>query len=731
MLIPDYQTVDKQAQDWLGSYDTNNDRGDESVRFALCSDQWMGNVLAERELSNKETLIFNTTAKFLKNFKAQIREIEFSIGLWARNDENNVSQTNTFRLLLNHLVLARHFVEKMEMAFDKSAEWGYSFLEINYDYDNDETLCLSPVIRFHEDPSIGFWDKAAKNPYRTDGRFSGLRIKVSKQEFLDNYPEYQEDSSWLKDSENDLIKYWYKVKESALFKALKGGVYKREDLITMDDELADESDIKDKKSGLYKKKLTKKGFKDCVYFMMFCNEHSLMEPKEFPSDRLPLPYHPAFTVWTKDGYETYPFSFSMLGIQQLINFVYSQLGTMVKNSTGDKWIFTPEHIPDEQAEKYAKNINQMEGAMVFPQDPQGAQIRREQPADIPYALMEWGQSLSQMANDISGAFFNPQNSENIIVSGKAMKEITENMNVVQVGSIACHVGFVNECAAIIKSMIPMLYTEERLLIARKADGTSEPIVINQPNGTGGLKNNIKDLSNSYIYELTSSPTSKMVKENTLKYLQMMYSIAPQLFKISGDMFARNLDIPDAQELELRIKAEMDPMLIKYSQSEISLQEYMKSKMPMQQQQQQQQQMQMQHAQLQMQELQSKNMKLKNEAQAVTMRAQGDMQKAQAAVQDSNVKAQVAITNASVAQGTLQVNAQKVMGEQQQRATQQALDESHLQYEREKHTYEVADGMIDHAINLHGITQNSISQQQQMNEPDNNQGMNNGDNSTAS
>lgn len=725
MLIPDYQTVDKQAQDWFGAYDTNNNRGDESIRFALCSDQWLGNVLADRELSNKETLVLNTTAKFLKNFKAQIRQIEFSIGLWAKDDENNVAQTNIFRLLLNHLVLARHFVEKMEMAFDKSAEWGYSFLEINYDYDNDESLCLSPVIRFHDDPSIGFWDKSAKSPFRTDGRFSGLRIKVSKQEFINNYPEYEEDATWLKDSENDLIKYWYKIKEPAVFKALKGGVYKREDLITLDDELADENDVKDKKSGLYRKKLIKKGFKDCIYFMMFCNEHPLGEPKKFPTDRLPLPYHPAFTVWTKDGFETYPFSFSMLGIQQLINFVYSQLATMVKNSTGDKWFFTPEHIPDEQAEKYAKNINQMDGAFVFPQDPNGATIRREQPADIPYALMEWGQSLSQMANDISGAFFNPQNSENIVVSGKALKEITENMNVVQIGAIAAHVGFVNECAAIIKSMIPHLYTEERLLIARKADGTSEPIIINQPNGTGGLKNNIKDLSNNYIYELTSSPTSRMIKENTLKYLESMFSMNPQLFTMAGDIWARNLDIPDAQELELRIKAQMDPLLIKMSQGEISEQQYQKQSGI---QKQQQQQMQMQHMQLQMQELQAKNMKLQNEAQAVTMRAQGDMQKAQAVVQDSNVKAQVAITNASVAQGNLQVTAQKVMGEQQQRATQQALDESHLQYEREKHAYAVADNMIGHAVNLHQINQNAL---QQMNEPDGDEGTNNGDNSATS
>lgn len=707
MINPDYSVVNKQWQEWSSDYENNNQRANECIRFGACGDQWLGNTIADRGALNKEVLTFNTTAKFAKNFKAQIRQIEFSIGLWAKNDENNTSQTNTFRLLLNHLVLARHFVDKMAGALDKCADFGYSFLEINYDYDNDETLCLSPIIRSYEDQGIAFWDKSAISPYKTDGRFCGIRQKTSKQEFLSKYPECSDDCSWLKESENDLIRYWYVEKEKANYIALKSGVYKREDLIKLDDEIADESDIKNPQSGLYKKKLIREGFKTCVYFNLYCNEYLVTERKKFPTDRLPLPYHPSFTVWTVDGWETYPFIYNMFGVQQLINYVNSQLATMIKNSSGDKWILNPNHIATDMSREYAKNINQNEGAMVFDKDPDGVQPMREQPADIPFALMEYSQSLDQMGNSIAGATFNPQNSDNIIVSGEAMKQVTESMNVVQVGAIALHVGFVNECAAIIKSMIPQLYTEERLLVARKNDGTSEPIIINKPNGTGGLINNIQDLSDSYLYELTSSPVTEMVKENTLKYLQMMYSFNPELFQKTGDIFARNLSTPDAQELELRISADIDPALIKFGKGEINKEQYQKSKAPQMQMAQQQQQMQMQHAQLQMQETQAKTTKLQNEGQAVTMRAQGDMQKAQAAVQDSNVKSQVAITNASVAQANVQINAQKVMGEQQQRTTQQSLDETHMQYEREKSAEMRADTLVNHALTLHKINQTNM------------------------
>lgn len=713
VFTPEYKDVDKQSNDWYSTYEQNNLRGAESIRFSACGDQWRSDTLTDRGYSNKESLVFNTTLKFLKNFKSQIRQIEFSIGLWARMDDADVAQTNTFRLLLDHLVLAKQFVDRMSDAFDKAADYGYSFLELNYDYDSDETLCLSPVIRFHENPSIAFWDKNAKSPFKTDGRFCGIRQKTSKQDFLSKYPEYKNDCPWLKDQENDFIRYWYMLKEPADFMLLKGGVYKREDLITEDDELAEDIDVQDEKSGLYRQKLKKKGYKKCVYYMQYCNEHPLGKPKEFPCDRLPLVYHPGFKVWTEDGEETYPFTYSLQGVQQLLNYTHSQLATTIKNITGDKWIFAPEHLSTDKAVEYAKNINTHSGAMEFPQTADGVPIRREQPGDVPYALMEYTQSIGNMANDISGAFFNPQNTENVVVSGKALDKITQSMNVIQIGPISWQVGFVNECAAGIKSMVPKLYTEERLIIARKKDSTSQPIVINKPNGTGGLINNIKDLSNNYVYELTSNATATMVKENTLKYLQMMYSIEPKLFELTGDIFARNLDIPDAQELELRIKANMDPMLIKFSDGEVTIQEYQQYKAKNSQMQQQQQM-------LLMQEQQAKTSKLQNEAQAVSMRAQGDMQKAQAVMQDSNTKSQIAMTNASLQQANTQISAQKVMGEQQQRATQQALDETHMQYEREKTMLEHSGKVVDQALNLHGIHQQVLQpiRQQAMQPQDN-------------
>lgn len=711
MPVVDYQVVNKQAQDWMSSYESNNQRGSESVRFSQCGDHWKPSIIASRELANKETLVFPVVKKFVQNFKAQIKQIEFSIGLWARNDDTDAAQTNTFRLLINHLVLAKQFVDKMEEVFGQCADFGYSFAEINYEYDNDETLCLSPTIRNHKNPSIGFWDKNAKSPYKTDGRFCGLRLKVSKDEFLTNLPEFKDNCDFLKPNENDFIKYWYREKEKAIFKLLKGGVYKRDDLITANDELATAEDTANPKSGLYKRKLEKKGFKTCIYYTKFCNEEQISDPVEFPTDRLPMPYHPAFTVSTDEGDETFAFSYDLEGVQQLLDYVHSQLATFIKNSTGDKWLLSPENISTPQQEEYAKNINQIEGAVVFTQSPDGAPIQRFQSADLPMAIVQYAQSLTQLANDISGSMFNPQNTQNVVVSGKALDKITDQMNVVQIPAIGAHIGFVNECASIIKSMIPKLYTEERILIVRKKDDSSQPIAINQPNGTGGLTNNIKDLNDSYIYELTSSATSTMVKENTIKYLQMMYAFAPQLFASTGDIFARNLDIPDSQELEMRFKATMDPMLIKYSQGEISDKEWQEYNKQQNQAKQQAMQLQMQHESLKLQETQAKTLKTQNEAQAVTMRAQGDMQKAQAATQDVAIKGQVAITNASVAQANTQINAQKVMGEQQQRGTQQAMNETKMQYEREKGAYEHADKMMGHALNLHSINTNSMPQLQ--------------------
>lgn len=701
MFTPTCDTIDKQIQAWESGYDGNNLRGREGVRFSLAGEQWVDKVVSARINSSKESLTFNIMLKHLRKLKAQLREIEFTLDLYARDEDAPMEETHTFKILLEHIMLSKQVLDRLNECGDKCAEFGYAFGECNFEQDNDQTLCSSPILRMHQDPTVGFWDINAKHPCKTDGRFCGIKKLLSKDEFVEKYPEYVDDDGWLKESDNEVVDYWYRVKESRIFVALKGGVYKRQDLITEDDEVATKADTETKNGSLFEKPLEKTGTVDCIYFLRKCEDTLMVPAKEFPCDRLPMPYHPGFTVWTDEGMESYPFTYAMKGAQELLNFTQSQLATMIKNASGRLIVWDHKHVNGLEGQELEdiKNINQREGSVQV--DLQGSEVPPLvlTPSDIPFALMEYANTIQQLSDDIAGSFVDVQNSDNTIVSGKALQEFTESMNVMQVGFMASHIIFVNEVAACFSSMIPKLYTEERTLVVNKKDGTSQPIMINKfiPD-TNTIQNNIKDLSNNFIYQITAGPSTKMQKQTALKSLQLVMQADPQWPTLYGDLYARNLDFPDAQEFERRMLSRVDPNLVKYSQQQMTQADFLKY---MQQKNAPQQQMQMQQHQAELQHTGAKAQREQAAGQADMIRAQNDSQSV-------NIQGQVAITNASNAQANTQIQAQKVMGEQQAKATQQALDETHMQYDREKNAYQHVSNMVGHAINA---TQAANAQQQ--------------------
>lgn len=641
-INPSFRDVDKQFSSWLSYYSENNSRARECIAFAWAGEQWIEGIVSSRTADNKESLVFNHCIRLMKRLKAQSREVEFSLNLSPLNQkyQDNPGETAAFRIVTNDIMLNNDMKSKFSYALDKAADYGYAVAEVNYEREDDETLNSYPVVRIHEDPSMAFWDKNAPDMFKVKGRFCGLRRLLNRQEIVSKY-ENLDDQQWIKNSNNVVIDYWFRSYREANFILLKSGVYKREDLLTIDDleNSATEEDGFDNednsqspnKSKIKRMPLIKKANVSCIYFKRFCNDRVIQKATLFPSDDLPLVYHPAFRIWIPEkGERTYPYIYHMMGSQKLHNYTLSQAATMAKNVTGDKWFFKEEHVETVDQQNIAKKINRLEGGMIFGGDP--ATIRRESPGEISQSLMVLAQQSKQEIDEMAGAMTDAQTTDQVVISGVALDKVTHNMGIINTDVIGIHTQFVNQVGRIFKQMIPRLYTEQRTLVVFQDDGSAETITINEPIGTGEIKNNIKDINNNFEYEIVAGPSSVMQKENTLKYLTGFYQISPQLFDLTGDIAMRMLDTPEAGELERRVATKIDQNLIKYSQGLISEAEFMQAQAKAQQQQQQQQMQQMQ---------------MDPQGQSMLGMAKAETAKAQASQYDSETKRFTAHANAQV------------------------------------------------------------------------------------
>lgn len=554
------EKIEKQYQGWLDHYSENKKRGEDAIDFFIANNQWEGYVVSERQARNQESLTFNLGIKHLRRAHTQMGEMEFNLDLSPINTkyQDNINETAAFRLLLNSILLNDDTLDKFNNAGKKCLNYGYAFAEVNFGYENHETLNLEPKLIIHKDPSIAFWDKNALEPTKVDGRFAGFCRTLTDKELIEKYPSLKK-ANWLKAKENKVYDYWWREYIDKEFVTLKTGVQKRVDLLTADDKVEKNA-----------KKIIKKIC--CIYYQRICGDKVLEEPDEFPTKDLPLVYHPGLTEWhpTK-GDITLPYCVYMTGSQKLHNYLLSQAASQSKNCSSDKWLFGNEHVTTTTERENAQNINKRDGGFSFGGDLE--KIRREQPAQISESLIELAQITKQEIDEINGAMIDTQNAQQTVIAAQALDKITHNMEAIQMYFMERHIVFVNQIGKLYRQMIPGLYTQERTLMVKKKDGVGQAVVINQDAGTGSLINNIKDINNNFYYEIKAGPSSTMQKENTLESLKEIYQIDPTMFKATAHIFFRNLESKDSEELSRIAMALGDQSLIQYSQGEISLDDY--------------------------------------------------------------------------------------------------------------------------------------------------------------
>jgi hypothetical protein len=600
--------VKKQRQAWEDAYYDNNQRGKDMIDFGAVGIQWEDGVPNDRKSVNKESLTFNLCHKHRNKIISQYKQLRFNLGVYSNNRKTyNSGELSAFKMLSNHFFMSDDVAETADKALEKMIDFGYSFVEVAPERQNNETLSLMPSVRLNEDPTSAFWDFNARTPCKIDGNYVGIVYpKVPEQEIYIKYPGSR-NKNFIK-KQNEVIRYWYRAKETAEFIKLKGGEYLRTDLVEEDvDEIwfdaAGKSDVK-------------KGEKDCIYFVVICNNHILKEPEIYPTEDLPVPYHPGLTVWSPNGWVTLPFVYPLVGAQQLHNYTMSQLATAAKNASSTKVYLTPDHIQTNLQKETAENINQIEGAVVLGKDPDGVQPVIVPPAEVPNTMLNLATQTKQEIDEISGAFIDSELSSQTVLSGKALGLITQNMSIssIHAGLIAAHISFLSSICRLMQQMIPKIITEQRCISIRKDDGTSEDIYVNQLLKSGKIKNNIKDIQNAFLYRIDCSPSQEMQQENTVKALSMFYA-APQTidFANTKDIFARNLPIEDAAEFEKRVSSSIDPVLISYSNGETTKEEFMKHK-----QQQQMQQQQMQQSILQQQQKAAQDLSDAEKSKAAAM-----------------------------------------------------------------------------------------------------------------
>lgn len=628
----------KKRDVWQEYMSESWDRGERMIAFIEQSKQ-----KTESQGFRPEALTFNVLLPLLRTLQSRARNIDLSLGLLTECDDN--SEEKTFRQLLHDIMLNNKNKEAFAANLDKVYSFGQAVFHIKAARESEETLNDVLEIENVEDVTTTFFDKYANEPTFCSGEFCGITFKIASKKLKKYYKALRKEHL---PKVCEVADFWVKEKINANYYKLTSGIYKREDLI---DPLVDSVLLNEK---------PKKSWRTVVnYYRAVKDSEIIVEKhKNLKLSRLPLVFNPGGTIWDQENkkYESYPFGHHLTDPQKLLNFLGSIIAHVLKGVSGDKWIFSPEHLQSAVAKRSADEINTRDGGMAFTGNINS--IRREMSQQMPQELPQLFSQLQQGIRGMANNLFAENAEELKSMSGVAFDKLFARMDLSQNTFILDHIRAINRVGETLKELIPLYYYQERDICVCQEDGTQKVVKINQtqrqPDGTDVILNNIKNLTTKYKYAIKPSPSKRLQDQNLQIELEKIYKINPQAAAVTIDIYAKTLDTPAATMLAKRLGANIPKPLKDYANGTITETQFNQYQAQQKQQQ----------AQMMMQNPQSKYLQAKTQAEQAKPNI--DMYKAQT----SRLKEQSISHNKNI---TSISDAMKVASDNEHRNAQQQLD----------------------------------------------------------
>src|SRR5271166_181404 len=185
---------------------------------------------------------------------------------------------------------------------------------------------------------------------------------------------------------------------------------------------------------------------------------------------------------------------------------------------------------------------------------EGGMPFRTQPLDLPQGAM----ALAQMSiQDIQATigYFDPAlgNSEDMNrVSGKALVQHTKRSDLGSFEFIDGYGSALQLTWEMMVDMIPSVMDAERVVRIIGHDGIEKMVTVNQEHPeTGDLMNDLA--KGSYDVEVTIGPSFQSARQESLDTLISFAEAVPTAAPVIQDLIAKNMDIPDAQEMSNRLR----------------------------------------------------------------------------------------------------------------------------------------------------------------------------------
>lgn len=544
----------------------------DDLRFARLAEQWPEAVKKQREREGRPCLTINRLPTFIRQVVNDARQNKPSIKVKPVDDSADIETAE----VLNGLFRNIEYISNADVAYDTAVDFavscGFGYLRVDMDYAHDDTFDMDVKIGRVANPFSIYGDPFSESADSSDWMRAFVVDRMSKEDFRRKYKGAEEvdwdgigytslHAPWAEDGVIQVAEWWRREEVSRKLVQLSDG------------SILDARQYQQAKEYFDVVGLTVKGERDAKSWKV--TQRVITGAEVLEENAWPGIYIPIIPVYGDEvNIEGKRYFRSMIrdakDPQRMFNYWRTTSTELVALAPRVPFI-GPRGAFATDAQKWATANSTSHPYIEYdgPQAPTrqpldtggaaGAMNESLAAADDLKSIMGlYDASLGQRSNETSGVAINARKHESDVSTFHFIDNMTRAIR---------HLG------RVVVDLIPHVYSGPRILRVIGEDGSSKNVPVNQPL-TVGQETPQQETTEvqqaiSRIYDLTAGrydvvveagPSFTTKREEATAQMTELMRAYPQAAPLIGDILAKNLDWPDAEEISARFKAMLPQQL---------------------------------------------------------------------------------------------------------------------------------------------------------------------------
>lgn len=550
------ECVDNIQLSWQFDRD-NREEAAKDLTF-LAGDQWPESVRREREAARRPMLTINRLPQFVRQITNDIRQADIAIKVVPEDNDQDPALAEIYDGLIRQIQYRSSASHVYSTAAEHQASCGIGWWRVVSEYADDMAFDQEIKIKAVKNPLSVYCDPGAVMPDRSDAMWMSVTEMMPRATFKRKYPKAKEVAVSTPTSGYDRPFFWSTID------AIRIAEYWRKTRVTKTIALLEDGktvDITGKGEG-------ELGFLPIVRTRQ-CETHEVEQfiisgaeilegPIKWAGKYIPL----IPVIGGEFPLETNIYRYGAIRFardaQQLYNFYRTATAEAIALQPKAPMLATPKMIGPFKAMWDNASVTNQPYLLYNPDpDAPGAKPERQLPPSMPSALVQEAQIASDDMKGTTGIYDAALGDKSNETSGIAITRRQSESDVANYHFSDNLQRSLEHCGRILIDIIPRIYDNERVvrLLGHDHEKEAKFATINQVvMSADGMPMMINDLSAaSFDVRVTvgRSYASKRIEaaNSMVEFMRAMPQTAPLL----GDLFAKAMDWPEADEIAKRLR----------------------------------------------------------------------------------------------------------------------------------------------------------------------------------